>query len=81
MSKKENEKLDKRKRFELEADSDENTGTEEGKTGHNNLAIGISLGMVFGVSVGNLMGQLAFGISFGMLIGLAIGVAMDRKQK
>jgi hypothetical protein len=41
-------------------------------------AIGLPLGVAFGVSVGNL-GLLGLGLPIGMAIGIAIGTAMDKK--
>lgn len=78
MSQNDKEKQDKRKRFEIVDDSSEND--EEGKNGHNYLALGISLGMIFGISVGSVLEQPAIGISLGILLGTAFGVIMNRKQ-
>lgn len=74
MSKSDKEKQDKRKRFEIVDDSSENG--EEG----NYLALGISLGMIFGISVGSVLEQPAIGISLGILLGTAFGLIMNRKQ-
>jgi hypothetical protein len=41
-------------------------------------AIGIPIGVAFGVSIGN-MGLLAIGLPIGMVVGLALGSGMDKK--
>ncbi|WP_026777769.1 hypothetical protein [Polaribacter sp. Hel_I_88] len=41
-------------------------------------AFGIPLGLIFGVSLGN-MGFLGIGLPIGMVIGLSVGTAMDKK--
>lgn len=41
-------------------------------------AFGIPLGVVFGISLGN-MGLLGIGLPIGMVIGIAVGSVMDKK--
>jgi len=41
-------------------------------------AFGIPLGLIFGVSLGN-MGFLGIGLPIGMVIGMSVGTAMDKK--
>ncbi len=41
-------------------------------------AIGLPIGVVFGLSVGNI-GLLGIGLPIGMIIGLGIGITMDKK--
>jgi len=77
MSQNDKEKRDTRKKFEIADDSNEN---EEEKKGYNYLALGISLGMIFGISIGSALEQPALGISLGMLFGTAYGLIMNRKQ-
>lgn len=78
MSRKDKENQDKRKKFEIADDSNENG--KEGKEGYNYLALGISLGMIFGISIGSALEQPALGISMGILFGTAYGLLMNRKN-
>lgn len=43
-------------------------------------AFGIPLGMIFGLSLGN-MGLIGIGLPIGMSIGIAVGTSMDKKAQ
>ena len=45
------------------------------------LALGISLGLCFGVPLGQVMGNISLGPSIGLCIGIGIGVTLDKKAK
>lgn len=54
----------------------------EEENGKNYLSLGISLGMLFGISVGKVIfGNIAIGISISTLIGVAIGLYLENKDK
>ena len=44
-------------------------------------ALGISMGLVFGVAISAAFGNVAIGIPIGMCVGLAVGSYMDAKAK
>ena len=44
-------------------------------------ALGISMGLVFGVAISAGFGNVAIGIPIGMCVGLAVGSYMDAKAK
>lgn len=52
------------------------------KNKENYLLEGMTLGMCFGLMIGNLFdGNIALGLSLGMLVGEAIGASVKRKKK
>ncbi len=48
---------------------------------HENLGIWFTIGIVIGVSLGNLLDYIGAGIGFGLVIGAAIGSYLDDKAK
>lgn len=59
----------------------EATTPETKKSGvRPNLALGISLGMLFGISIGSAMDNLALGMALGTGFGCSIGLILERRN-
>ena len=69
------------KEFEVKEKNAEGATPEEKKTGARpNLAMGLSLGMLFGLSIGSAMGNLALGIAIGTGFGCSLGLLFEKRN-
>lgn len=69
------------KEFEVkEKDVEEATPEKKKTDARPNLALGLSLGMLFGLSIGSAMGNLALGIAIGTGFGCSIGLILERRN-
>ena len=69
------------KEFETKKQQAEGATEETKKSGTRpNLALGISLGMLFGISLGSAMDNLALGLALGTGFGCSIGLILERRN-